>query len=99
MQAETRPGRFGYFAAGAIVIAGIAGAVALVFQLMSVIGEAQQFLAPGKHAFTVDHPGKHVVWNDHRTVFQGRTYDLPERLPEGMRIEVIETASKKSLEV
>ena len=99
MQADTRPGRFGYFAAGAIVIAGIAAAVALVFQLMSVIGDAQQFLAPGKHAFVVEHPGKHVVWNDHRTVFQGRTYDLPERLPDGLRILVTESASNKSLEV
>jgi uncharacterized membrane protein len=66
---------------------------------MSVIGEAQQFLAPGKHAFAVERPGKHVVWNDHRTVFQGRTYDLPQQLPDGMRILVTETATKKSLEV
>jgi uncharacterized membrane protein len=99
MPADTRPGRFGYFAAATIVIAAIAAAVALVFNLFSVIGEAQQFLAPGKLVFDVARPGKHLVWNDHRTVFQGRTYDLPEQLPDGLRIRVTETASGKPLEV
>jgi uncharacterized membrane protein len=99
MPADTRPGRFGYFAAAAIVIAAIAAAVALVFNLFSVIGEAQQFLAPGKLVFDVARPGKHLVWNDHRTVFQGRTYDFPEQLPDGLRIRVTETASGRPLEV
>ncbi len=99
MQADTRPGRFGYFAAAAIAIAGVAIAVALVFNLLSVIDRGQQFLVPGKHAFDVELPGKHFIWNDHRTVFQGRTYDLPERLPDGLRIIVTETASGKPLEV
>jgi len=99
MQTDTQPSRFGYFAAGAIVIAGIVAAVALVIHLVSVIDEGQQFLAPGKLAFDVEHPGKHLVWNDHRTVFQGRTYDVPEQLPDGLRIRVTEIASGSPLEV
>jgi len=99
MQADVRPGRSGYFAAAAIVIASIAAAVALVFNLLSVIGEAQQFLAPGKHVFDVERPGKHLVWNDYRTIFRGRTYDLPEELPDGLLIRVTETPSGKPLEV
>lgn len=99
MQPDTRPGRFGYFAAAAMAIAGVAAAVALVFQLLSVVDKGQQFLVPGKTAFDVEHPGKHLVWNDHRTVFGGRTYDLPAQLPDGLRILVTEAASGKPLEV
>ncbi len=99
MQADARPGRFGYFAAVAFVIAGVAAAVALVLQFIAVIDQGQQFLAPGKRAFNVERPGKYLVWNDYRTVFQGRTYDVPERLPEGLHIVVTEAASGKPLEV
>jgi len=59
----------------------------------------EQFLAPGRRAINVERPGKVVIWHDQRTVFQGRSYDSPDRLPAGARIRAIEEASGRELEV
>jgi uncharacterized membrane protein len=99
MQPDARPGRFGYFAAIAFAIAGVAATVLLVLNLVSKFDAGDQFIVPGSHAFVVEQPGKHLVWNDFRTVFQGRAYDVPERLPDGLIIRVTETASGKPVEV
>jgi len=63
------------------------------------VGDTEQFLVPGRHAFTVETPGEYRVWNDYRTVFQGRTYDGPRELPDGARITVTEAAGGRALAV
>ena len=88
MQSESRPGRIWYVVSALFGIAGMAVAVGLVIYAIASADDAKQFVVPGRHAFVVEKPGRHRVWNDHRTVFQGRTYDVPRELPEGVRISV-----------
>ena len=99
MQTDARPGRIWYFAAVALGVAGIAACVLLVLHFLARLDTGDQFIVPGSHAFVVEKTGKQLVWNDYRTVFQGRAYDAPERLPEGLRIRVTEGASGKPVEV
>lgn len=99
MTAESRPGRSGYFVAAALALAGIAASALLVIHIVTQIDGDARFLAPGSHALTVEKPGTQVIWNDYRTVFEGRSYDLPERLPDGLRIRVTEAATGKAVDV
>ena len=88
-----------YAAAGALALAGTAGAVALVVWLLQTLGTDPQFLAPGRLSIAVEQSGKVVIWHDHRTFFQGRSYETPPALPAGARIRAIEEASGRELEV
>src|SRR6478609_4968661 len=69
MEPADRPGRFGYFAAAAFAIAGVAARALLVLNLLSKMDPGEQFVVPGAHSFVVQAPGKHLVWNDFRTIF------------------------------
>jgi uncharacterized membrane protein len=99
MSGPDAPGRGWYWAAGALALGSTLGAVALVIWLVLSLGSGEQFLAPGRLAINVEQPGKVVIWLDHRTVFQGRSYDAPDKLPAGARIRVIEEASGRELDV
>jgi uncharacterized membrane protein len=88
-----------YAAAGALALAGTAGAVALVVWLLQTLGTDPQFLAPGRLSLALEQSGKVVIWHDHRTFFQGRSYETPQTLPAGVRIRAIEEASGRELEV
>ena len=92
-------GKGWYAAAGALALAGTAGAVALVVWLLQTLGTDPQFLAPGRLSLALERSGKVVIWHDHRTFFQGRGYETPQTLPAGMRIRAIEEASGRELEV
>ena len=87
--------------AAALVCAlgGTAGAVALVIGLLQAIGNDPRVLAPGRYSLAVDQPGKVVIWHDHRTLFEGRRYDVAEALPAGARIRAIEEASGHELAI
>lgn len=99
MSGPGAPGRGWYLAAGALALGSTLGAVAVVVWLVLSLGSGEQFLAPGKLAINVERPGKVVIWHDHRTMFQGRSYDAPDKLPAGARIRVIEEASGRELDV
>jgi uncharacterized membrane protein len=99
VQTDARPGRFGYFAAALAGVAGIAGAVAIVAHLLLGLDGGRQFIAPGKLVLDVQQPGKQVVWYDYRTVFQGRTYDNAEQVPDGVRIRVTIAENGQAVEV
>ena len=92
-------GRGWYAAAGALALAGTAGAIALVVWLLQTLGTDPQFLVPGRLSLDVDKPGKVVIWHDHRTFFEGRSYETPPPLPAGVRIRAIEEGSARELEV
>ena len=66
---------------------GVLTAAALVAQLVLTWEEGTQFLAPGRQALTLN-AGEHVVWNDHITVFEGRSYRSSKDLPDGVQITV-----------
>lgn len=93
------PGKGWYWAAGALALGSTLAAVALIAWLILSLGSDNQFLVPGRLAINIEQPGKVVIWHDHRTVFQGRSYDAPGRLPVGARIRAIEEASGRELEV
>ena len=99
MSGPDAPGKGWYWVAGALALGSTLGAVALIAWLVLSLGSDEQFLAPGRRTINVERPGKVVIWHDQRTVFQGRSYDAPDRLPAGARIRVIEEASGRELEV
>jgi uncharacterized membrane protein len=77
-----------FVAAGLLALLGIAAAVWVVYRFVTGLEEPARFLAPGAGSIEVAQPGGYVVWHEHRTVFEGRSYDLPTQLPHGARIEV-----------
>lgn len=93
------PGRGWYLIAGLIVVAALAAAVVLVAWFVLNFETSRQFLGPGKHVAEFDKPGSYVVWNDYRTVFGGRSYDVSEKLPSAVRVRVRDAASGHALDV
>ena len=81
------PGSGWYVAAGALAIGGVFAAAGLVAWLVLTWEDGVQFLAPGRQALTLK-AGNHVVWNDHVTVFEGRSYRSPREPPGGMQVTV-----------
>ena len=63
-------------------------AALLVWRFVATLQPAQPFLAPGDTQVELAVPGDYVIWHDHRTLHQGRSYDLPAALPGGARITV-----------
>jgi uncharacterized membrane protein len=63
-------------------------AALLVWRFVATFEPAQQFLAPGGMQVELARPGDYVIWHDHRTVHQGRNYDVPAALPDGTRFIV-----------
>jgi uncharacterized membrane protein len=99
MQAETRPGRFGYFAAVALAVGGVVACAVIIVWFVARLDGGARFVAPGSHAFRVEKAGKQVIWNDYRTVFEGRSYSASEQLPDGLHIRVTEAASGKDIDI
>ena len=83
------PGAGWYAAAGAAAFAGIAGAVGIVVAFGLSLGEPVRFLAPGKAAVEVASPGHYMLWHEHRTLFENRSFRADPKLPDGARITVL----------
>jgi uncharacterized membrane protein len=81
------PGSGWYVFAGAVALCGFLTAGGLVARLVLSWEEGTQFLAPGRHALTLK-AGNYVVWNDHVTVFDGRSYHSSKALPDGLQVTV-----------
>ena len=47
-----------------------------------------QFLVPGRVQLPVDEPGRYYLWHDYRTVFDNQSFNVPEDLPHGVKIEI-----------
>jgi hypothetical protein len=64
----------------------------LAIILPMVIGDAgkAQFEAPGSTQVEVTKKGRYYVWNDYRTVFDGRRYNRSESIPDGINIVIKE---------
>ena len=79
-----------YVLAGAMALGGVLAAAALVARLVLTWEEGTQFIAPGRQALTLN-AGEHVVWNDHVTVFEGRSYRSSKDLPDGVQVAVTDS--------
>jgi uncharacterized membrane protein len=82
------PGLGWYALAGAIFVGALAIAVLLVWRFVVALEPSARFLAPGSFAVAVALPGDHLLWHEHRTIYDGRTYDIAPAMPEGTRYDV-----------
>jgi uncharacterized membrane protein len=91
MAASARiPGPGWYVLAGAAALAGFLAAAAVIVSLIFQYHEGVQFLAPGSKTLELA-KGRQVIWNDHVTVFEGRSYDSSKNLPDGTQIRVTDS--------
>lgn len=84
-----KSGAGGYVAAALTALAGIAGAVGLVASAVLSIPEGVRFRAPGTTTFVAAAPGRYVLWHEHRTIFENRTWNRDPRLPDGARFRIV----------
>lgn len=62
--------------------------VFFILPLLKLNVDATQFEIPGKHRAELSEAGKYVLWNHYETIYEGKTYNRPEALPDGLLIEV-----------
>lgn len=82
------PGVGWYAAAAAALLAGMALSAALIWHFVAGLEEPARFLAPGSAEVTLAKPGDYVIWHEHRTVYEGRSFNVPPAMPDGARYEV-----------
>jgi len=77
-----------FVAAGVVALAGIGVAASLILGFVSAYEAPVRLLAPGTTSVEIGRPGRYIVWHEHSTVFDRRTFELPEKLPHGVQLEV-----------
>jgi len=82
------PGVGWYALAGAIFVAGLALAGILTCGFIAGFEPAVQFLAPGELRVSIVAPGDQILWHEHRTLYQGRAFNVAPAMPEGTRYRV-----------
>ncbi len=48
----------------------------------------EQFKVPGITQVIVEEPGRYYLWNDYQTVFEGKSYNRLNTIPDGMEIKI-----------
>jgi hypothetical protein len=64
--------------------------VLFVLPLILADSPAVQFKVPGTMEVTVKDAGRYYLWNDYQTVFNGKSYNRSESLPDGYEIQIRE---------
>jgi hypothetical protein len=84
-----KPGIKTIVAGGVMFLMG-AFVVPLLFILPLILEHDQdaQFKAPGSIEVTAKKPGRYYLWNDYRTVYNGKSYDRSESIPDGLEIQI-----------
>jgi uncharacterized membrane protein len=83
------PGLAWYALAGAVFLAGLTLAALPVWRFVAAFEPATRFLAPGEVQVSVTVPGDYIVWHEHRTVYQGRAFNVSQAMPDGTRYRVM----------
>lgn len=47
-----------------------------------------QFKVPGSTEVVLKEPGRYYLWNDFRTIYNGKSYDRSETIPDGLDIHI-----------
>ena len=47
-----------------------------------------QFKVPGAIEVVVGKPGRYYLWNDFQTVYNGKSFNRSERIPDGLNIQI-----------
>lgn len=60
------------------------------FLLPLLLGDKneQKFIIPGSTQVTIIEPGRYYLWNNYKTVLQGKTYNSSESTPDGIQIKI-----------
>jgi len=90
------PGCGWYILAGVLALGGVFTAAGMVAWLVVTWEDGIQFVAPGRQLLTLK-PGNHVVWNDHLTAFEGRSYRSSKQLPDGVQVTVTSSGGAVTL--
>ena len=99
-QQKTRPGRFWYVIGTVLFFMGIIGGPGwFVVTLVSGLTSGKYFLAPGTQTYTLECPGKYILWHAAHTFFQGKSYASPSELPHGVTIRVLNNNTREELTV
>lgn len=75
---------------GAVIFTVGAFIVPLLFILPVILGHKHeaQFKAPGGIEVAAEKPGRYYLWNDFQTVYEGKSYDRSESIPDGLEIRI-----------
>ncbi len=82
------PGLGWYALAGAVFVAGLTFGGILVSSFIAGFEPAVRFLAPGAVQVSIAAPGDQIVWHEHRTLYQGRAFNVEPGMPDGTRYRV-----------
>jgi len=82
------PGLGWYALAGSVFLAGLVLGAILVWRFVAGFEPAVRFLAPGEAQVSIAEPGDQVIWHEHRTVYQGRGFNVEATMPDGTRYRV-----------
>jgi len=82
------PGLGWYALAGAVFVAGLALGGILVWSFIADFEPGVRFLAPGAVQVSIASPGDQIVWHEHRTLYQGRAFNVAPAMPDGTRYRV-----------
>ena len=64
--------------------------IPLLIVLSVFLGKSNevQFKVPVSTQATIEKPGRYYLWNDFRTVYDGKSYNRSESIPDGMKIQI-----------
>jgi hypothetical protein len=84
-----KPGIKTIIAGGVMFLVG-AFVVPLLFILPLILEheQAAQFKAPGSIEVAVKKPGRYYLWNDYQAVYNGKSYNRSESIPDGLEIRI-----------
>ena len=71
------------FILGAVVVP-----LAVVLPLILGDSNEEQFKVPGNTQIVIEEPGRYYLWNNYKTVLQGKTYNSSESTPDGIQIKI-----------
>ena len=84
---------------GAVLFIVGAFVIPLAVVLPIVIGlsnsDEKQFIIPGDTQTTIEKPGRYYLWNDHQTIFKGKSYNRSESIPDGIEIKITNVETGK----
>ncbi len=80
---------------GAVVlfVAGMLMPAAVIIPLIMSGDGDKPFRVPGSMEITVEKPGRYYLWNQYRTIYEGRSYSFDKELPGGLSFSLTEKAS------
>jgi hypothetical protein len=68
-----------------------------IVTLVSELSSGKYFLAPGAQTYTLECPGKYIIWHAAKTLFKGKNYSCPPELPHGAIIRVLNKNTQEEL--